>query len=136
MNSKPWDPTRKFHRLSGMDILTPGIYNLTWGAPDYGCLAVDFMVDYWDGCLTITHQTTTEYPSRVSTFVSETPFIVTQEVHTEDNNTITFSGSSAVANGTCLESQLYEGVQPLDAWPTGLCIPVEFWIVACDCNPA
>jgi hypothetical protein len=118
-------PNQEISPVKWHGHLTPGIYNLTWGAPDYGCLAVDFMVDYWDGCLTITHQTTTEYPSLVSTFVSETPFIVTQEVHTEDNNTITFSGWSALANGTCLESQLYEGVQPLDAWPTGLCIPVE-----------
>lgn len=119
------EPNQEVSPVNWHGHLSPGIYNLTWGAPDYGCLAVDFMVDYWNDCLTITHQTTTEYPSLASTFVSATPFIVTQEVHIEADNAITFSGWSALASGTCLELQLYEGVQPIDAWPTDLCIPVE-----------
>jgi hypothetical protein len=119
------EPNQDISPVKWHGHLTPGIYQLTWGAPDYGCLVIEFMIDNWQDCLTITHQTLTEYPSLASTFVSETQFIVTQGVHIEAGDTVTFSGWSALANGTCLESQLYEGVRPLDTWPAELCIPVE-----------
>jgi hypothetical protein len=115
--------------------LPAGAYQLTWGAPGYGSVTVDFTLIEMDGQLYLGEQsiqsTTSEVPGGERlVFVPQEAgapqgSITADGVQVTAGEQIAVYGRSTLPDGTCLGSELW-GDGELEAWwPGGDCVPVE-----------